>query len=133
MSKSILGTSLQVAFTLAAYVMYIFAVYNQSSNWIYITALIYFFPIFVGYADSIQGIKMKYKWLFVLSIILIFISVLYIAFLLLYLNLNMQNMNTSMASVFQVIIVVVPVVCIPMRAFPLAEAIMQYHSRSFSK
>ena len=133
MSKTILGTSLQAAFSISAFVLYTYAVYNQNQNWIIITALVYFLPIYISFIDDIQNKRLLYKGIYILIVAVIAVSVVYIAFLFMYLSLKSQNMNADMLIVFQRIILIAPSMCIPMKVYPLVKVLIQYRNRNFEK
>ncbi len=129
--KSLVSVSLLFAFSIVGYITYVRAVLDQDSSMIIITSLIYFFPIFIGFADDIQSLMIGNRHLFVMLLVCFLIGLLYTCSLWAYLSLNMQNFNNIKISVFmRALLIVLPVSCIPIKGYPLFVKIMQLYNRS---
>lgn len=128
-TKTILSTSLSFSFTLAAYVMYIVAVAGQNKNWIVISALVYFLPLFVEFADDLYNVTLKKKWHLILIICCFVLAVLYISFLLSYISLFEENMTEVIFTICKIFIIALPSVCIPLKAYPFFSSLMQWYNR----
>ena len=52
-NKSFLGNALTFAFSLVAYIVYIFSITKNDEKWMLVLALIYFLPLFVDFAEEV--------------------------------------------------------------------------------
>ena len=130
-TKSLVGSSLTFIFCLAAYIVYVFSIMQNNKNWIAIAALIYFLPLFVDFMEDFESTFVEHKKVFLLFIGCIISAVVYLAVLLSYLALVEDGISESAMFVFKLFLVVVPVVCLPIKAYPAVMGLMQKYKRLF--
>ena len=132
-TKSLVGPSLTLIFCLAAYIVYVFSIMQNNKNWIAIAALIYFLPIFVDFIEDFESTFIEQKNVFYIFIGCIIAGVAYLAVLLSYLALVEDGISETAMFIFKLFLVVVPVVCLPIKAYPVAMGLMQKYKRLFPR
>lgn len=130
-TKSLVGSSLTFVFCLAAYIVYVFSIMQNNKNWIAIAALIYFLPLFVDFIEDFENTFVEHKKVFLIFIGCIISAILYLAVLLSYLALVEDGISGAAMFVFKLFLVVVPVVCLPIKAYPVVVGLMQKYKRLF--
>lgn len=130
-TKSLVGSSLTFVFCLAAYIVYVFSIMQNNKNWIAIAALIYFLPLFVDFIEDFESTFVEHKKVFLIFIGCIISAILYLAVLLSYLALVEDGISGAAMFVFKLFLVVVPVVCLPIKAYPVVVGLMQKYKRLF--
>ncbi len=127
--KSLLSSSLTLVFSISAYIVYAFSVINQDKNWIVIASLIYFLPLFVNAVEDFQSMRFQKKGYFILFLICILLGATYLVFLLYYLAYFKDAMVVSIPFFVKLMLILLPLVCIPLRAYPFVVNIMQLYNR----
>ncbi|MBE6572769.1 MAG: hypothetical protein E7652_00070 [Ruminococcaceae bacterium] len=128
MSKSVTGAVISFIFTVVAYVSYVFALWAGDSSWIVVAALIYFFPVAIDYIETMQTMSFHKKWLIVVTIVFFIIAVIYLIVLLSYLSVVKEVPSISL--VWKTVLVACPVICIPIKGYPIFVSICQWYNRS---
>lgn len=132
-TKSLVGPSLTLIFCLAAYIVYVSSIMQNNKNWIAIAALIYFLPIFVDFVEDFESTFIEQKKVFLVFIGCIVAGILYLAGLLSYLALVEDGISETAMFIFKLFLVVVPVVCLPIKAYPVVMGLMQKYKRLFPR
>lgn len=129
-SKTLTGTVLTFVFAVVAYITYVVAIATKEKNWIVISALVYFLPIFVDYIETIQTTRAPTKKHFIFTIVCFFIGVIYLIILLSFLSILKENMEQEPHLISKLLLTILPAVCIPIKGYPLFTNIMQLYNRT---
>ncbi|MBQ3603963.1 MAG: hypothetical protein IJA02_08995 [Clostridia bacterium] len=128
-SKSLLSSTLSLSFFIAAYASYISAIIEQNSSWIVVSALIYFIPMFVNFVDDFQNVKIHKKSHLIFLIACLILGFIYVAFLVSYIS-AFGSAEQGVPIIVKVLLIVLPVVCIPLKAYPFIVTVMQIFNRT---
>lgn len=127
--KSLLSSSLTLIFSVSAYIVYVFSIIKQDQNWIVIASLIYFLPLFVNAVEDFQNMRFQKKSNFIILLICIICGAMYLVFLLYYLAAFKDNMSVGISFFVKFMLVLLPAVCVPLKAYPFFVNIMQLYNR----
>ena len=131
--RSIAYPLLTLIFCLVAYVVYAVSMLQNDKNWVAIAALIYFFPLFIDLLESFENTVFYHKKFFFITIMCIVIGGLYFAGLVTYLTMAESLINETPRVIFKLLLASCPIVCIPIKAYPVCVILMQRYRRFFSK
>jgi Kef-type K+ transport system membrane component KefB len=130
--KSLLGTSLSFVFAVVAYITYLHALLSGNTGWMIVSALVYFFPVFVEFIEELQNTRFNKKWQIILMSICALISLVCMIMLFVYLSIETDG-NDTISKVWKIILAVCPVACIPLKAYPMMTAFFQWYNRNIDK
>lgn len=130
-SKSLVSPILSLVFCSTAYVVYVFSMMQNDKNWVAIAALIYFLPLFIDLIENFENTKILQKKFFVFTVGCVIIAALYIIALLSYLTMTEDGVNNTPSVCFKVFLSLCPIVCIPIKIYPVWLAIMQKYKRLY--
>ena len=128
--KTILGASLSMIFSVSAYIIYAVTVAQQMENWIAISALVYFLPLFVSLVEETQTTRFDKKWHIIFFAISIVVGIAYSIFLICFLSLQKDSMASTASLVVKIFLIVLPLICLPIKTYPFFVCIMQWYNRS---
>lgn len=130
-SGSLVSPLLTLIFCSSAYVVYIFSMFQNDKNWVAIAALIYFLPLFIDLIEDFEGTNILQKKFFTFTIICLGVGALYLVCLLAYLTISEAKLDGTPAFVFKFFLSVAPIVCIPIKAYPVCITLMQRYRKLF--
>lgn len=130
-NKSLVSPFLSFVFCSTAYVVYVASMMKNDKNWVAIAALIYFLPLFIDLIEDFESIAILQKKFFIFTIVCIIIAAAYLIALLSYLTMSEDGVNESAEFVFKLFLSGCPIVCIPIKVYPLWLALMQRYKRLF--
>lgn len=130
-SKSLVSPILSLVFCSTAYVVYVFSMMQNDKNWVAIAALIYFLPLFIDLIEDFESTNILQKKFFIFTVFCVIIAVIYTIALLSYLTMTEDGVNETPSVAFKIFLSICPIVCIPIKIYPVWLAIMQRYKRQY--
>ncbi len=133
-AKSITGSSLSLIFCVAGYIAYAYAISNDNRILIILTALIYFFPLFVDFCEDFQSLRIGNANVFWALVVCFAIGIIHLVLLLSCLIIIPANsFQESVSPGIRMLIIILPIASLPIKFYPLGVCIMQLFNRNFGK
>ena len=128
--KSLTGSSLALVFCVSGYIAYVYAVLAQNTTLVLIASLIYFFPLFIDFSEDLQATRIGDPRMFWVLIACFGVGLVYTIVLFSYLAIFNGSFSDPLPRVMRFLVILLPVVCLPIKAYPLGVKIMQLANRS---
>lgn len=129
--KTLLSASLVAVFSVGAYWVYVDSLLSQNSGqWIFVAAFIYFFPLIVESCDELQYTRVRNKLFLIIYLIGILGGLAYLVALWYLLNKLGQNFFVSVNTFIKYFMVLAPILLLPQKVFPCFCIMMQLYNRN---
>lgn len=131
--KSLTGLSLALVFCISGYIAYVYAVLAQNTTLVLIASLIYFLPLFIDFSEDIQTTRIGNPYMFWVLVFCFCIGLIYAIVLFSYLAIFNGSFSDPLPWIMRFLVILLPVVCLPIKAYPFGVKIMQLANRNKGK
>lgn len=128
--KTLIGSALMAVFSVVAYALYATALVQGETEWIYISAIVYFLPIIIEAAEDLQSTRIASKKLFILFAACFCIGVVYFGLLWYFVSLQSEAVVLDHYLWLTISLIVLPVFLLPQKVYPFIVTLMQLYNRS---
>ncbi|MBQ6999565.1 MAG: hypothetical protein IJN67_00795 [Oscillospiraceae bacterium] len=128
--KSLTGTSLSLVFCMSGYIAYVYAVMKQNTALILVASLIYFLPLFIDFSEDLQTTRVGNPYMFRVLVVCFCIGLVYATVLFSYLAIFEGSFTDPLPRFMRFLVILLPVACLPIKAYPLGVKIMQLANRN---
>ena len=129
--RTLLGTLLGTAFSIASYAVYVMAIVNKEQVYLLISVFLFFFPLLITMTEELENSRKRRSELIV-SVVALLLSVVLLVVLLVFLFSDKVLNDCSILWV-KIVSIVVPAFFLPAKVWPFALALCQCYNKQIGK